>query len=133
MAVSPKGGFDVGIERAEHLLVLYTLLKNTRIRAVRKDWATKFKGLMKWPASETVLRVDGANKNSILIVRESVGLSTRHFSHDYCAELLRAAVVGAVSALDRYCHDLIVRRSWKLLSQKEADIPAELKRSQSLS
>ena len=128
MAVSPKNGFDFALERAEHFLTLYSLLKNTRRRAVRKDWAAKCKTLMKWPATEKIIRVDGAGKQSILLVRPAAGLTDNHFNHEYCSELLRGSVVTAVSALDKYFHDLVVYRSWKLLSQREEFIPTELKK-----
>lgn len=85
---------------------------------------------MHWPESEQICRVDGLDSNSILIFRESVGIDNEHFSHDYVSELLRAALVAAVSALDRYLHDLVVDYSWKLLSQAEDDIPAELKKNE---
>ena len=49
------------------------------------------------------------------------------FNTSNVSELLRSAIIAAVSALDRYVHDLIVEHSWKLLSQKEDAIPKKLK------
>ncbi len=121
-----KQGFDAAILRAEHFLTLYDLLRDIRRREVPSPWAAKFKKLMHWPTSETIVRVDGKKSNSILILREEVGIGRQYFTHDYVCELLRAAVVAAVSALDRYLHDLITDHSWKLLSRSEKRIPKEL-------
>ncbi len=120
--------FQAAIERAEHLITLYDLLHDTRTRRVRADWSSKFKKLMRWPDGEQICRIDGAGKNSMLILRESVDLDNSQFSHDYLTELLRSAVVAAISALDRYLHDLVVENCWKLLSKAEDQIPAELKK-----
>ena len=120
--------FSQAIERADHLLRLYDLLHDTRARRVRSDWASKFKSLMHWPDTEQICRVDGLESKSILIFRESVGIDNEHFSHDYVSELLRAALVATISALDRYLHDLVVENSWKILRRPEKDIPAELKK-----
>ena len=119
-------GFNAAIVRADHLLRLYDLLHDTRSRRVRSDWAARFKSLMRWPASEQICRIDG--DGSVLILRESVGIDNTHFGHDYVSELLRAAVVATVSALDRYIHDLVVDHAWKLLSRAEDEIPAELRK-----
>ena len=83
---------------------------------------------MHWPVGEQLCRVDGAGGQSVLILRESVGIDNEHFSHDYVSELLRSALVAAVSAFDRYLHDLVVEHSWKLLCRPEKDVPPELKK-----
>jgi hypothetical protein len=124
--VNPKNAFDAAIQRPEHLLRLYELLHDTRQRSVRSDWANGFRQLMHWPAAEEFVRVDGKDRDSMLIMRESVGVDRGHFTHGYLSELLRSALVAAVSALDRFCHDAIVHHSWKLLSRKERDIPKGL-------
>lgn len=118
------------MERADHLLTLYDLLHDTRARKVRADWASKFLALMHWPKAEKIVRVDGKDKGSILIMRESMGIDRDKFTHDYLAELLRAAVVATVSALDRYMHDIVIYHSWALLNRAEAKIPKELKKLQ---
>jgi restriction system protein len=41
---------------------------------------------------------------------------------------LRAALVAAVSAIDRYFHDIVVEHAWALLSKKEDDVPKELQK-----
>ena len=126
--MSAKNNFGAAIERAEHLLTIYDLICDTRLRSVRSDWSNKFNSLMHWPKGENIVRIDGDNQKSILIMREEVGISRKQFAHDYLSELLRAALVVAVSGLDRYIHDLVVERSWSLLSVGEEKIPHELKK-----
>ena len=121
-------GFKAAMKRAEYLLNIYDLVCDTRERRVRSDWSGKFNNLMSWPEGENIVRVDGKDKKSILIMREDVGISRDQFTHDYLSELLRATLVLAVSSLDRYMHDLVVERSWSLLNRKEEEIPAELKK-----
>lgn len=121
-----KATFDAAIIRSEHLLRLYELLQDTRQRSIRKEWSSKFKALMHWPAEEKIVRVDGRERKSILILRQELGIDRKHFSHEYLSELLRATVVTAVSALDRYVHDLVTHHCWSLLSKAEDRIPSEL-------
>jgi len=83
---------------------------------------------MQWPDSEKIVQVDGKDRNSILILRERLHIERRHFAHDYVSELLRAAVVGGVSALDGYMHEQVLSHSWSLLSRAEDKIPTELKK-----
>lgn len=126
MPITAIDGFNSAMERANHLLKLYAVLHDTRKRDVRNDWAEKFKALMNWPASEKIVRVDG--ENSLLILRESASIDRTHFTHDYLSELLRATIVAAVSAVDRYMHDIIVEKSWTLLCRPEGDVPKELRK-----
>ena len=124
----PIGSFNGAIKRSQHLLHLYTLLQDTRQRSVRADWAENFNRLMHWPASEKIVRVDGKGRNSVLILRDRVGIDRDQFAHDYLCELLRSAVVAAVSAMDKYLHDIIVDKAWKLLDQGEENVPKELRK-----
>jgi hypothetical protein len=126
--MKPLDSFNAAIDRARHLLNLYDLLHDSRQRGVRSDWADSFKALMHWPASESIVRVDGKDRDSLLVLREAVGIDRDQFSHDYVSELLRASVVAAISALDRYMHDLVLLHSWRLLSKPEDQIPNELKK-----
>jgi hypothetical protein len=128
--MTPKDHFDVAMERAEHLLRLYDLLHDTRAYKVRADWAAKFLVLMHWPKTEKIVRVDGKDRNSLLILREDAGIDRDKFTHDYLAELLRATIVATVSALDRYMHDIVVFHSWSLLTRPDKRIPKELKKLQ---
>ena len=118
-------GFDAAMQRAEHLVTLYDLLSDRRIRSVRRGWATKFRELMRWRKREKFARVDG--NQCILILREKAGISRSHFSDEYLSELLRSAIVAAVSAMDRYFHDAVVSRCWTMLTRPEGQIPKELR------
>jgi len=127
MPISPIDTFNHAIVRAEHFLSLYDILHNSRQRGVRADWRHKFNQLMHWPRNEQILRIDGVNTSSILIIRENIGLTRENFTHDYCAELLRSAIVFSISALDRYLHDKLVDSFLSILREKEEDIPKKLK------
>lgn len=128
MPVTSKDAFDSAIERAEHFLRLYDLLHDSRQRGVRKDWRQRFNQGMHWPQDEQIVRIDGKDKDSLLILRESVGIDRKKFKEEYTPELLRASITSAVAALDRYIHDLIVERCWALLGKREDQIPKELKK-----
>jgi hypothetical protein len=114
-----------GRERAEHLLKLAELLTNTRDRRMRTDWAKKLKTLMHWRQHEKIDRVDGTG--AILILRESAHVTYKNFNAEYTSELLRAAHVTIVAALDRYCHELILSRCIKTLKNSKG-CSAELRK-----
>ena len=122
----PIDAFEAALDRAKHSLILYDLVHDTRNRSIRSDWATSFKRIMHWPASESIVRVDGKGADSILILRESLGIDRSRFTHDYTSELLRAAIVASVSAVDRYFHDIVVYHCWGLISRPEDQIPKQL-------
>jgi len=124
--MSAKSTFDIAINRSEHFLTIYDLLHNQRKRAVKSNWTRNFKLFMGWKIRDPITRIDG--KSSMLIIQNMPQLKPSHFDHNYVSELLRASVVAAVSALDRYMHDLVLENSWKLLSKSEANIPKELKK-----
>lgn len=126
--MKPITAFNEAIKRAEHLMTLYDIIRDTRQRDIRRDWAEKFNEHMQWPKNEKIVRIDGKDKKTLLILREDLKITRDQFTHDYCSELLRAALVNAVSALDRYIHDLIVDNSLKILAKKEEDIPKEFKK-----
>lgn len=117
--------FNHGKGRAEHLLKLAQLLTNTRQRRIRTDWAKDFKSFMRWRQVEKIDRVDGSG--AILILRESSNVTSATFDEDYTSELLRAAHVTVVSALDRYCHERITNKCIKCLSST-SDRSAELRK-----
>jgi len=127
MAVTPKDAFDFAIARARHQLTLYDILHDSRQRNIRRDWKERFCEFMRWPKSEKIVRVDGASKQSMLILRESVGLTRSEFAHEYLSEILRGVVTASVSALDRYIHDQVTDKSLQLLRRAEADVPKELR------
>lgn len=120
--------FNAAINRAENFLRLYDLICDTRVRKVRSDWADNFRQLMHWPKAETFVRVDGNHRQSILLIRNAVGINRDQFAHEYLSDLLRASIVATVSALDRYVHDLVLGKCWKLLCRSEDKIPRELRR-----
>lgn len=123
--MNPKANFDKSIQKAEHFLMLYGLLKNGRKRAPRSTWAARFKTFMRWNSSTRIMKIEGAS--SLLIIKDPPeGLTYERFEHDYVSELLRAAVVAAVSAMDKYMHDHAVDKCYKLLSGPEKDIPKKL-------
>lgn len=124
----PIKTFSIASQRSKHFLLLYKILKNNRARSVRADWATKFKTLMRWPARENFVRIDGHEGNSMLILRDSVGVTPEYFNHDLLSELLRASVVSSVSALDRYMHDLIMGKIWGLMGKSESELTSSLKK-----
>ena len=128
MSYTAKDIFDHSIKRANHFLFLYDILNDTRYRSSRSDWARKFKQLMHWPNNTEIIRIDGKDKNSILVLKNQDGVDRKHFSHDYASELLRSALVASISSLDRYIHDLIVNNCWSLLNKREEDIPKGLKK-----
>ena len=73
---------------------------------------------MKWPNADKVLRIDG--KDSVLILRNPPnGMTIKEFEHQYLEELLRAAIVASVSALDKFMHDWAVNVTFKLLNGPE--------------
>jgi hypothetical protein len=123
--MKPIDVFKHGRNRAEHLLKLAELLTNTRKRNMRNDWAKDFKKFMHWKQSEQIDRVDGIG--AILILRQSSQLTSKTFGDEYTSELLRAAHVTIVAALDRYCHELIASRFIACLKNKK-NLSAELKK-----
>lgn len=120
--------FNAAFLRAEHYLTLYDILHDTRARRVKDDWADRFKEFMHWPIREDIVRIDGKDKKSLLIIKSEIGIERSQFTHEYLSELLRSSLVSVISALDMYLHDIVVTHSWSLLSQKEELIPSELKR-----
>jgi len=127
MPIIAKDTFDAAIARAHHLLTIYDILHDHRHRNIRADWRENFCNMMHWPKSEEIVRIDGKDRNSLLILRAEIGMTRAEFTHDYLSELLRGAITSTVSALDRYIHDQIVNHAIKLLSRAEGDIPKELR------
>ncbi len=125
--MNPKAGFDAALGRANHLLELYDLIRDTSQRRIRNDWKQKVQRALGWPLKEELVRIYGKEKRSLLLIREGTPTLRDKFAHEYISELLRAAIVAAVSALDRYLHDLVVKHCWKLLGRKDDEIPRELR------
>jgi len=124
MSLTPIDTFENGINRALYLLDLYDLLHNQRQRRIRSDWADSFRDVMHWNQSDCLERVDG--NNCILVLRNPTQWTMKHFEHEHLAELLRAAYAFAVSAMDRYFHDLILENLLLLLRRRTQDVPNAL-------
>ena len=124
--MKPKEAFDATMKRVDCMLNLYEALYNTRRRNMRKDWGENFKKFMRWPAKEKIYRIDG--KDALLILRERSALRKDQFRHEELAELLRAALVRSVSALDRYCHDVLISRVIAQTDLASVNWPSELKK-----
>lgn len=124
--MKPIQTFSATMQRVERLLNLYELLCNTRERGTRQDWAKNCKKLMHWPQSENIHRIDG--KHAVVILREASGITPDEFRHDELSELLRAALVTTVSALDRYCHELLISRLMQQINRTDDTWSAELKK-----
>ena len=122
-----KAGFDAALLRANHMLRLYDLLCDTRLRSARTGWKEEFRDSVGWQGTEEVVRIDGKDHRSILVLQKSLGIDREHFTSDYLSELLRFALVAAVSALDRYVHDVVVDRCWSLLSRPQDGGPRALR------
>ncbi len=125
MAVKSIEIFDYAFDRANHFLTLYDILHNSRQRKSPRAWKEKFARLMHWPVNEQFIRIEGKDKCSMLILRASLGIDRQKFSNDFTGELLRASIVAAISALDKYMHSIVVEKCWTLLNGKEA-IPNDL-------
>jgi len=126
MAIKSIDVFDFAFKRAIHFLKLYDILHNNRQRSGRADWLNKFKKLIGWSLSERVTRIDGKDKQSVLLLRESVGVNREHFAQEYTSEILRSSIVAGISSLDKYMHDIVVEKCWKLLNGPEKNIPKSL-------
>lgn len=118
--------FNSSVERAKHLLELYDLLYDTRSLRIRSDWIAGFNKFMHWPQSQELVRIDGKDKNSLLIIKKEIGIDRSRFTHTYMSELLRAALVMSVSAMDNYFHEIITERCWNQLSNTNLDESSNL-------
>jgi len=117
--------FNHGINRSFHLVKVYDLISNTRQKRAWASWKEDFKKIMppNWKKSDEIFRIDGKDNNSVLVVKTESGLTRENFNHEYASELLRAAIVLAVSSIDTYFHNIIVDNALKILAQPEEKIP----------
>lgn len=129
--MTSKDAFDNIIIRAERLLSLYHALVNIRKRGIRRDWKEGFCELMHWRQDIPIERVD--SRDAIVVIKENATLKPTDFSHDAMDDLLRSALTFAVSALDRYVHERVVRKIVPALrstkqnrDQKQFEIPASV-------
>ncbi len=127
--MTAKDAFDNIIARSEGLLTLYHGMVNTRKRGIRADWKAGFCKLMHWRKTIPIERVD--SRDAIVVLKESADLKPKDFRHEVLDDLLRSSLTFAVSALDRYVHERVVRKIVPALrvtkqnrDQKQLDIPA---------
>jgi hypothetical protein len=115
--VTPKEAFDDIIARAQLCLDLHVGLIDVRRRGIRSDWKESFCGLMHWPKGSNIERVD--SRDAVVVLRDGCKLTRSSFRKEALEELLRSALVVAVSALDRYVHERVVKKVVKALSGKD--------------
>lgn len=116
--------FEASIARSRKLQKLYHGLVNTRARGMRSDWAEKFEDLMRWNRGHADARVD--SNEAVIVIRSGASLAAADFSAEEMKDLLRGALVMAVSAMDAYFHRKIkcyVAR----LAKKGDDAPGALR------
>ncbi len=122
MPITPIDVFENTIKRALHLVRLYDLLHNKRKREAWKSWKKDVGKFLGWREHEKMKRID--SPNAILLIKDGAEWNFSHFESEYLDEILRSALVTAVSAVDRYLHDIVVNNSLKLL--KKSDCPKKL-------
>lgn len=105
--MKPIDAYKDTARRARTFLLYHDGLINIRARRIRADWKSSFVGLMHWPVSSSIERVDG--KDAIIILRDGSSLKPTHFSQACLDDLLRASLSFGVSALDRYVHERVVK------------------------
>jgi len=125
MVVTALDKFDFAFKRVNHFLTLYDLLNNSNQRRSRTTWKDQFRQILKWPQKEDIICIHGKDRNSLLLLKGSLGIERERFAHEFTSELLRSSIVASISALDKYFHDIIVQNSIKILSLPESDIPKE--------
>lgn len=129
--MKPIDSFHDSWKRANYLLRLYNLLKTSLTYKTTKPWKENFKNSpiypRKWKQKDDVMRA-GHQEVALLAIRNpSESEWTKdHFGHEWLSELLCAALVFAVSAMDRYFHDFVVDKSLTLLSRRVDKIPPDL-------
>ncbi len=124
-SITPFDFFENAFDRAQHLIDIYDLLLNQRERAARSDWSARVAPIFGWGRNERICRVDG--NGATLLIREECGWEMSHFEHEWLAELLRAGLAFAVSAFDRYIHDLVMERFIRGVQRPIEDMPKALR------
>ena len=127
--MTPETAFQDTLARARFLMRLHDGLINQRKRRIRADWKVKFQKLMHWPASKSIERVD--TKEAVIVLRNGSELDPDDFTRKAMDELLRAALVIGVSALDRYVHERVtkgivtaLRKGPSTIQQRQFTLPA---------
>lgn len=126
--MNPIDAYNDTAARARVFLLYHDGLMNTRRRRIRKDWKSSFLQIMHWPAAKNIERVD--SKDAVVILKDGASLTQDHFSAAYLDDMLRASLTFAVSALDRYVHERVIKGIVKALKsgtlikeQEEFSVP----------
>lgn len=122
--MTPKSAYDDVARRAQRLLRLHDGLVNTRKRRIRADWKRGFCQLMHWPKGANIDRVD--SKDVLLVLRDGSQLKGVDFTAAALDDLLRASLAMAISALDRYLHERVVKQIIKALRTRSPRRAQEL-------
>ncbi len=128
MSVTPIESFKGSWGRADYLLRLYDLLRISRRRnKTDKRWENKFKEssaypLPRWGKRDKVIKVGNEEMALIAVRVTNTEWEEKHFKDEWLSELLCAALVSTVSAMDRYFHDLVVDRLIPLLYQCQGEV-----------
>lgn len=112
----PKRVFDGGMERADRLLKYYTVLRLNQTRLISVATRRRFNAAVGWSAGRNITLLGGGKKRSAIAVTSASTLAAPDFLHDPASDVLRAAHIMGVSAMDRYFHDKVVEKSWSLLN-----------------
>ncbi len=129
--MSPKQAYDDIANRARRLLRLHDGLINTRKKGIRRDWKKAFCRFMRWRVTANIQRVDSAD--AMVVLRHDAGLEPSDFEADALDDMLRASLTFGVSALDRYVHEVVIKKIVNALKngnltkrQEEFCLPAVL-------
>jgi hypothetical protein len=106
------------------LTELYELLLDKGQRALQTKKATKIRQTFDLNRKTHIERIKG--KNSIVVLHGNTTFFRSDFRHEELSELLRAALVQAVSSVDRYFHDIVIDQMPKLLRLPPDKIPKDL-------
>jgi len=119
--MTPHDAYKDIRNRAKFMLNVYDGQLNVRKRSIRADWKRGFCRLMHWRRDIPIDRLD--TSDALIILKENATLSRDDFEHERLDDFLRSALVMAVSALDRYVHERVVRKI--IAAYKNADLTRE--------
>lgn len=125
--VTPKQSFLEAIRAADRFTEIYELLNSVVHHRADAAFAAKFCQLVGWGRNTALRRV--VNNNVSIVAADNVD-TIAQFTHDGLSDLLRAALTAAVSALDKYLHDRVVKGSWKMLANNADEIQGAWKKIQ---
>lgn len=125
MPQTPLDTFRIGQARAEFLYKMAHGLTDRGTPAVAVNWNDDFKNLMGWAPGDVIQRVDC--RDAVLVLRNGATLTQPDFAATAIDDLLRAALVMSVSAMDAYFHAKVLRHVVAHSKVKEPE-PALLNR-----